>query len=66
MCHRLPDENGGEFKKCGRCRLVSYCSRECQKKDWKRHKDSCEDYRSIRKTTDPFDPTALEMGRRRP
>ena len=25
-------------KKCGRCDVVSYCSRECQDRDWKRHK----------------------------
>eukprot|EP00033_Pygsuia_biforma_P002520 GCRY01002791.1.p1 GENE.GCRY01002791.1~~GCRY01002791.1.p1 ORF type:complete len:120 (-),score=11.00 GCRY01002791.1:69-392(-) len=26
---------------CARCRLVQYCSRECQKKDWKQHKPQC-------------------------
>ena len=30
------------FKVCSRCGLVSYCSRECQKLDWKRgHKAMC-------------------------
>jgi len=28
-------------KKCGRCNDASYCSRECQAKDWKTHKNSC-------------------------
>lgn len=27
---------------CGHCKLVHYCSRRCQKKDWKRHKSSCQ------------------------
>ena len=28
-------------KKCGKCKRVSYCSRDCQEKDWKYHKRSC-------------------------
>jgi len=28
--------------KCGKCREVSYCSKECQAKDWKAgHKVTC-------------------------
>ena len=30
-------------KKCERCRFVSYCSRDCQVKDWPTHKQSCKD-----------------------
>ena len=28
-------------KKCGKCMKVVYCSRECQIKDWRKHKASC-------------------------
>lgn len=28
-------------EKCGRCDVVSYCSRECQARDWKSHKSVC-------------------------
>lgn len=28
-------------KKCGKCLLVAYCSRECQVADWKTHKVKC-------------------------
>jgi hypothetical protein len=28
-------------KTCGRCRSVSYCSRECQRGDWAQHKATC-------------------------
>ena len=32
------------LKKCGRCQMIYYCSRTCQKKDWKRHKKKCLEY----------------------
>jgi MYND finger len=28
-------------KKCGNCKSVYYCSRECQKNDWNNHKHKC-------------------------
>eukprot|EP00034_Subulatomonas_tetraspora_P001282 GABW01001584.1.p1 GENE.GABW01001584.1~~GABW01001584.1.p1 ORF type:complete len:102 (-),score=8.09 GABW01001584.1:15-320(-) len=27
--------------RCGKCMIAKYCSRECQAKDWKRHKSKC-------------------------
>lgn len=29
------------LKKCSRCRKMMYCSTECQRKDWPRHKVAC-------------------------
>ena len=29
------------MKRCGACLITTYCSRECQKSDWKRHKKDC-------------------------
>lgn len=29
------------MQKCSGCRTVHYCSKECQKLDWKRHKGTC-------------------------
>ena len=36
-CHRQP-EKGLEIKKCTRCRITRYCSKDCQKKDWSFHR----------------------------
>jgi len=33
--------NHERLSKCARCRSAYYCSIECQKKDWKHHKDAC-------------------------
>ena len=33
--------DGAELKKCSRCETRMYCSRKCQKKDWRFHKPSC-------------------------
>jgi hypothetical protein len=30
-----------EFPECAGCGLVTYCSKECQKADWRRHKPIC-------------------------
>ena len=33
--------SGGKTKKCHACQVARYCSRECQKEAWKRHKREC-------------------------
>ena len=43
----LPERSKGKLyskqpaKCCSRCMNVAYCSRECQVKDWKKHKQTC-------------------------
>ncbi|MCF7900289.1 zinc finger MYND domain-containing protein [Candidatus Babeliales bacterium] len=34
-------EDGIKMKKCGGCESIFYCSQECQKIDWKKHKEVC-------------------------
>jgi hypothetical protein len=29
------------LRSCASCGVVSYCGKECQKADWKRHKERC-------------------------
>ena len=35
----------GKLQKCGSCKIAVYCSKNCQKKSWKTHKQMCEFYR---------------------
>jgi hypothetical protein len=41
---------------CVRCKLVSYCSRECQKKDWKQHRLECKKFHGIKKDVKEMAP----------
>lgn len=40
MCKTCHKENV-KLLTCGRCKSVHYCSKDCQKKDWKSHKAVC-------------------------
>lgn len=37
-------KESAELKKCTNCEKVSYCNKECQRGDWKKHKPSCRPY----------------------
>jgi hypothetical protein len=36
------DKNEGKFSKCGACQAMYYCSVECQRVDWPKHKGECD------------------------
>jgi hypothetical protein len=40
-CSTTPDKNKGKFNKCGECQAIYYCSVECQRVDWPKHKGEC-------------------------
>ncbi|KAJ5591619.1 uncharacterized protein N7459_001988 [Penicillium hispanicum] len=42
-CGRWKKSDGSDLMTCSRCRTVKYCSRECQRADWKYHKPGCSD-----------------------
>lgn len=42
-CGATQGKNGAALKKCMRCLKVQYCSVECQRKDWKKHRMECEE-----------------------
>lgn len=39
-CRKIPSK-GESFKVCSLCTSMHYCSVECQRKDWKAHKEVC-------------------------
>jgi len=39
---------GAEVKVCNQCHIARYCSKECQKADWKCHKKMCRKVKSSR------------------
>lgn len=39
-CYRCRDKSD-KLKRCSRCHLDRYCSKKCQKRRWKRHKETC-------------------------
>jgi len=40
-CGKNKQADGGGLLNCARCMKVKYCSRECQRTDWKTHKSVC-------------------------
>ena len=41
-CHKTVTGPGKtKLSKCARCHSITYCSRECQVKDWPRHREYC-------------------------
>lgn len=40
-CERTKHVSGADLSVCARCRVVKYCSVECQKAHWNVHKKEC-------------------------
>lgn len=41
VCGESKTKDGKALLKCGNCGFARYCSKECQKKAWKKHKTFC-------------------------
>jgi hypothetical protein len=55
----IPDTK--DLQKCSRCLVVRYCSKECQRKDWKEHKKQCENLSIWRKDQDKIHELAQQF-----
>ncbi|KAI1746842.1 hypothetical protein F4782DRAFT_552975 [Xylaria castorea] len=40
-CGKKKSEDGSDLRYCARCMKVKYCSRNCQRADWRQHKTVC-------------------------
>jgi hypothetical protein len=41
MCRHCAKHSSGKLMACAKCHQAFYCSRKCQKDDWKKHKPLC-------------------------
>jgi hypothetical protein len=41
VCRKSMQPDGSELMNCSRCHIAKYCSKECQRADWKKHKGVC-------------------------
>ncbi|CAA7263518.1 unnamed protein product [Cyclocybe aegerita] len=42
-CSKIDGSGGCELKRCEKCKIVYYCSRDCQKEHWEVHKTQCQE-----------------------
>ena len=48
-CDKGWDHQSNKLRKCKNCRMVCYCNRICQKKDWKtKHRTECKGFKVFR------------------
>ncbi|KAL5530445.1 hypothetical protein ACEPAF_6703 [Sanghuangporus sanghuang] len=62
-CSKVPDSKKGSLLSCGACRIVEYCSKECQTSGWKDHKTECKTLKG--KKYGPLPQWAAPIFRRR-
>ena len=41
-CYKYPEEGQPRFAACAACKMALYCSKECQRGDWEKHRYACD------------------------
>lgn len=60
-CHVNEVQLQRRLLNCGGCRSVQYCSQECQRNDWSRHKQMCRHIRGDVPPTSTSSRTTMRM-----
>ena len=50
VCTAGKSEGGGNLRFCQRCKVVKYCGKACQTKDWDEHKRACKYAKAVQET----------------
>lgn len=58
VCNKAASDLPSPLKRCARCRITAYCSRDCQKADWKAHKKICANAANAANSSNTPGPTS--------
>lgn len=61
-CGATTTKAGNPLLRCSKCKTVKYCSPDCQKKDWKKHKHMCKQVQEESKQAHEEGKQAQEEG----
>ena len=62
-CQKSQSDLPASLKRCAKCQIQAYCSRDCQKEDWKAHKKTCASNQQGKpKATTDFDAMPKQAG----
>lgn len=62
-CGAATTKAGNPLLRCSKCKTVKYCSPDCQKKDWKKHKQMCKQVQEKGKQAQMEDQQAQGEGK---
>ncbi|KAF8982266.1 hypothetical protein BDQ17DRAFT_1378916 [Cyathus striatus] len=55
LCAHCTNKGNPTLKQCSGCRQIKYCSKACQKIDWKRHKHEVIVFKKLRHLSKPLE-----------